>query len=71
LPLESGVRNFGSTSADFIGVYFAFFFGFIVRVSDETLKKNIVTNDQSGLRDIGELRVVDFTCKSNEKGIEG
>jgi len=61
LPLEDYRRNIGSMSASFIGVYSKFFYGVFEGISDETLKKDIVTNDQSGLRDIEELRLVDFT----------
>jgi hypothetical protein len=71
LPLQSGVRNLGSTSAGFIGVHSAFFYGFLVSISDESLKKDIVTNDQSGLHDIEALRVVDFKWKSNGKKDKG
>ena len=35
------------------------------------MKKDIVINAQSGLRDIETLRVVDFTWKSNEKRDRG
>jgi hypothetical protein len=71
LPLQGNVRNLGSLSASFVGVHSNFFYGFLVGVSDLTLKKDVITNNKSGLDDIEALRVVDFTWKSNEKRDRG
>jgi hypothetical protein len=52
-------------------VHSNFFYGFLVGLSDLTLKKDVITNTRKGLDDIEALRVVDFTWKSNDKRDRG